>query len=70
MHRADHPLFSSLPIRMLVLCLSPVLHQASDIDVGFPAGAGDKDLLSELRRVLPDEFAQHPPDLVLYGEMR
>ena len=44
------------------------VRQASDIDIGFPAGAGDEHLLIELRRVLPEEFAQHPPDLVLFGE--
>eukprot|EP00903_Cladosiphon_okamuranus_P017755 g16343.t2 len=44
----------------------PANKPASDIDVAFPAGAGDEHLLSELRRVLPGEFAQHPPDLVLY----
>lgn len=42
--------------------------QSSDIDIGFPTGAGDEDLLSALRRVLPDEFSQHPPQLVLYGK--
>lgn len=45
------------------------LRQASDIDVAFPAGAGDDHLLQELRRVLPNEFALNPPDLVLYGEI-
>ncbi|CAM9494848.1 unnamed protein product [Ectocarpus fasciculatus] len=44
----------------------PAVKPASDIDVGFPPGAGDEDLLSALRRVLPHEFAQYPPDLVLY----
>lgn len=42
--------------------------EASDMDIAFPAGAGDDDLLKKLRRVLPNEFAQNPPDLVLYGE--
>lgn len=52
----------------LPLPLPPSLPKASDIDVGFPAGAGDDDLLAELRRVLPVELARNPPDLVLYGE--
>lgn len=47
----------------------PLYHaQPSDIDVSFPAGAGDSDLLSALLRVLPSELEQHRPDLVLYGE--
>ncbi|CAN0342673.1 unnamed protein product, partial [Hapterophycus canaliculatus] len=44
----------------------PANKPASDIDVGFPAGAGDDDLLSELLRVLPEELTRNPPDLVLY----
>lgn len=51
---------------------SPPRHeeQPSDIDVGFPAGAGDKEVMEALRRVVPDELATNPPDLVLYGEPR
>eukprot|EP00904_Undaria_pinnatifida_P009325 jgi/Undpi1/5522/HiC_scaffold_2.g00800.m1 len=44
----------------------PANKQRSDIDIGFPSAAGDEDLLSALRRVLPNEFSQHRPDLVLY----
>ena len=42
--------------------------QPSDIDVSFPAGAEDSDLLSALQQVLPSELKGHRPDLVLYGE--
>ncbi|CAN0033407.1 unnamed protein product [Laminaria digitata] len=44
----------------------PAKKQCSDIDIGFPTAAGDEDLLSALRQVLPDELTQHPPHLVLY----
>eukprot|EP00752_Nemacystus_decipiens_P015135 g13483.t2 len=44
----------------------PSKKPASDIDIAFPAGAGDEHLSQELRRVLPHEFSQNPPDLVLY----
>lgn len=42
--------------------------QPSDIDIGFPAGAGDAELISALQRVLPGELKENRPDLVLYGE--
>lgn len=44
------------------------VRQPSDIDVAFPAGAGDEDLMSALRRVLPAELKGTLPDLVLYGK--
>ena len=49
---------------------APYIHarQASDVDIAFPGGAGDDHLLEALRRVLPNEFDRHPPDLVLFGE--
>lgn len=53
------------PGSVLCFCRRP---QSSDVDIGFPTAAGDEDLLSSLRRVLPDEFTQHPPHLVLYGK--
>ncbi|CAM9451477.1 unnamed protein product [Ascophyllum nodosum] len=44
----------------------PYNKQPSDIDVSFPAGAEDSDLLSALQQVLPSELKGHRPDLVLY----
>ena len=74
-HRYDHPALSSTQLLVAAsatfhLIDTPPRHkrQASDIDVAFPAGNGDDHLLKELHRVLPNEFALHPPDLVLYGE--
>jgi acetoin utilization deacetylase AcuC-like enzyme len=44
----------------------PFRKQASDLDVGLPAGAADDEYLRALAHHLPDLLAQVRPDLVLY----
>lgn len=44
----------------------PARKQASDLDIGLPAGTGDADYLARLSDKLPGLFRDHRPDLVLY----
>ena len=44
----------------------PSRKQVSDRDEAFPDGVDDAAYLARLRQVLPEVFAQHQPDLVIY----
>lgn len=45
----------------------PARLQASDLDVGLPAGTGDAEYMAMLQEVLPGLLANQRPDLVMYN---
>ncbi|GFH05661.1 hist_deacetyl domain-containing protein, partial [Haematococcus lacustris] len=45
----------------------PARLQASDLDVGLPAGTGDAEYMAVLQEVLPGLLANQRPDLVMYN---